>query len=154
MNDTFSVLYPVPNPAPPRPANVTATGTENPDGLLPMIDSGRVAKDKQPSGGLEAFRENSQPVPANQLPPVPSSGGPDRLLHGSVRSFSAKRRTRDTTSGCSSPDNPNILKVSFKKCPPFTRCSGETTTCRRKEFHKIASTIPPFGVCVCQAPWE
>jgi hypothetical protein len=75
VSDTFAIAYPVPDPAPGPPGNVPGTGTENPGGPTPMVDTGIVAAGAQPSGGATAFRTYSTPAPVGQLPAIPATGG-------------------------------------------------------------------------------
>jgi len=75
LGDTFAIAYPIPDPVPPAPGNVFGTGSESPGGPTPMVDTLNGAAGSGPMGGATAFRSNSQPAPANGLPPVPQTGG-------------------------------------------------------------------------------
>ena len=46
----FKINYPIPNPTPAAPGNVSGTGTENPGDQIPTVDSG-----EDPSGGTSVF---------------------------------------------------------------------------------------------------
>jgi len=68
----FTISYPIPNPTPAAPGNVSGTGTENPGGQIPTVDSG-----EDPSGGVSVFLSgDSGGLTGSNL----SGGGQERTL--------------------------------------------------------------------------
>ena len=58
-SENFQINFPIPTPTPAAPGNVAGTESENPGGSLPMVDTGNVSLNQEPSGGNTAFRSSN-----------------------------------------------------------------------------------------------
>jgi hypothetical protein len=115
LTDTFAIAY---------PGNVFGTGTEDPGGPTPMVDTGRVTLNNHPTGGITAFRDT---LVTMDLPlDAPAGGRATQFITGDAPTFGwfyAHPATRNPWASTGGLNAYREFAVAFSGSFPLTYLS-------------------------------